>query len=93
MTAEFLVLLIQGVASRFGTELGEAYDETADGYIQVHHLETVSQRGGKYEVDPIKHLRPICPNCHAVVHLQDPPLGIPALKRMLKGAQSLSRGS
>jgi hypothetical protein len=71
-----------------GFSFGETYGETAAGYIHVHHLRAVSERGGRYVVDPIKDLRPICPNCHAVVHFQSPPLSIMELKRMLKRARA-----
>lgn len=71
-----------------GFSFGETYGETADGYIHVHHLKAVSERAGRYVIDPIEDLRPICPNCHAVVHLQNPPLSIAELKRMLKEARS-----
>jgi hypothetical protein len=70
-----------------GFSFGETYGETADGYIHVHHLKAISKRGGEHAVDPVKDLRPICPNCHAVVHLQTPPLSILQLKRMLKAAR------
>jgi len=36
----------------------------------VHHLVPISKIGKKYRVDPIKDLRPVCPNCHAVIHLK-----------------------
>jgi hypothetical protein len=71
-----------------GFSFGETYGQTAEGFIQVHHLKAVSTRGGKYTVDPVRDLRPICPNCHAVIHLQAPPLSTVELKRMLKGARS-----
>ena len=71
-----------------GISFGETYGETAEGYIHVHHLKAIAKRGGKYAVDPIKDLRPICPNCHAVIHLQTPPLSILELKRMLKRART-----
>jgi len=71
-----------------GFSFGETYGETAEGYIHVHHLKALSNRGGERVVDPIKDLRPICPNCHAIVHLQTPPLSILELKRMLKRAGS-----
>ncbi len=46
---------------------GEVYGEIADGYIHVHHLRAIAQRGGEYAIDPIRDLRPICANCHAVI--------------------------
>jgi 5-methylcytosine-specific restriction protein A len=32
-------------------------------------LVPLSEVSDEYEVDPIADLRPICPNCHAVLHL------------------------
>jgi len=52
-----------------GFSFGAVYGEVADGYIHVHHLRPLSQVNGEYVVDPVKDLRPVCPNCHAVLHL------------------------
>ena len=57
---------------RFG-ELGKKF-------IHVHHLTKVATVGKAYKVDPIKDLRPVCPNCHAMLHRQNPPLTIEELK-------------
>lgn len=38
------------------------------GFIHVHHLRPLSGIGGGYVVDPVEDLRPVCPNCHAVIH-------------------------
>jgi hypothetical protein len=70
-----------------GFSFGDVYGEIADGYIHVHHLKAVARRGGEYAIDPIKDLRPICPNCHAVAHLRNPPLSIAELKLMLSRAE------
>ena len=53
-------------ACRF--DFGAAYSGVADGFIHVHHLTPVSARGQRYEIDPVADLRPVCPNCHAVIH-------------------------
>jgi hypothetical protein len=45
------------------------YGPVAEGFIHVHHLKPLSEIGEEYVVDPIKDLRPVCPNCHAVIHL------------------------
>lgn len=34
----------------------------------MHHLVRLADIGNTYEVDPIKDLRPVCPNCHAMLH-------------------------
>lgn len=64
----------------FGAKYGEMFDE----YIHVHHLELIARKGGKHAVNPIRDLRPVCPNCHAVIHRSDPPMKIEELKRLLK---------
>ncbi len=49
----------------FGVEFGDV----ANGYIHVHHLRPISECDGEYVVDPVNDLRPVCPNCHAMIHL------------------------
>jgi len=44
------------------------YGDLGKNYIHVHHLKDLSTLGGEYEVDPVKDLRPVCPNCHAMLH-------------------------
>jgi 5-methylcytosine-specific restriction endonuclease McrA len=63
-----------------GLDLGERYGEIGKGFIHVHHLKQLSKVGGKYEVDPIADLRPVCPNCHAIMHRKTPPLAIDEMK-------------
>jgi hypothetical protein len=46
----------------------EFYGSEAADIIHVHHLIELNSIGAEYEVDPIKDLRPVCPNCHAVIH-------------------------
>lgn len=50
---------------RFGLE----YGPEAEGYIHVHHVRPLAEVEGEYVVDPVEDLRPVCPNCHAVLHL------------------------
>ncbi|MGL6095971.1 MAG: HNH endonuclease [Fimbriiglobus sp.] len=52
-----------------GFSFRAVYGPDADGYIHVHHLHPLSQAGGPHAVDPATDLRPVCPNCHAVLHL------------------------
>lgn len=58
----------------------EAYGEIGRGFIEVHHLVPVSSRGGVYEVDPIRDLIPVCPNCHRMLHRQEPPFSVEELR-------------
>lgn len=52
-------------------------------YIHIHHLEMLSGRGEGY-VDPKTDLIPVCPNCHAMLHTQNPPLTPEQLKKKIK---------
>lgn len=52
-----------------GFSFGAVYGEEAGGYIHVHHLRPLAEIHREYVVDPVEDLRPVCPNCHAVLHL------------------------
>lgn len=59
------------------------YGEIGSGFIHVHHLVPLSEVGVTYQVDPVKDLSPVCPNCHAMLHSCSPPLSIEALRRLI----------
>jgi 5-methylcytosine-specific restriction endonuclease McrA len=65
----------------------KAYGEIGRGYIHVHHLVPVSTIGTKYKVNPLEHLRPVCPNCHEMLHSNKPrPFTLEELKVMMHEA-------
>ena len=66
-----------------GLVFRERYGTLGEGYIHVHHLVAISEIGVSYKVDPIQDLRPICPNCHAIVHCRYPPLSIEDVRKQL----------
>jgi len=51
-----------------GVDFGAHYGPEFDGLIHVHHVRPISEVGGQYTIDPVEDLRPVCPNCHAVIH-------------------------
>ncbi len=53
-------------ACRF--DFSKMYGELGRDYIHVHHVKSLSQIDGQYEVDPINDLCPVCANCHAMLH-------------------------
>lgn len=61
----------------------KTYGELGKGFIHVHHLTPIADIGEHYEVDPIKDMRPVCPNCHAMLHRDEPPLTIEELKSLI----------
>ena len=60
------------------------YGEAVRDSIHVHSLRPLSEIGGKYVVDPVSDLRPICPNCHAVVHHRSPAYSIEEVQGFLR---------
>lgn len=53
-----------------GFDFGDVYGPVAQGFIHVHHLQPISTQGGPHRVNPVADLRPVCANCHAVIHLR-----------------------
>lgn len=64
--------------------LADIYGEIAQGYIHVHHLRQLSEINSEYQVDPIEDLRPICPNCHAIIHMSNSSRTIEDIKTLIK---------
>ncbi|MCP5096163.1 MAG: HNH endonuclease [Chloroflexi bacterium] len=67
-----------------GIDFNTVYGELGAGFIHVHHLEPISQNKNYKAVDPIRDLRPVCPNCHAMLHRKSPPLSIESLRELLE---------
>lgn len=66
-----------------GFDFSQRYGALGDGFIHVHHVKPLSEIGCEYVVDPISDLRPVCPNCHAMLHRKTPPLPIDELASLL----------
>lgn len=64
-------------------DYGRMYGNIGKGLIQVHHVKPLSQTGRQYRVDPVKDLRPVCPNCHAIIHKKEPIYGVEELKKIV----------
>lgn len=67
-----------------GFRFQEHYGEIGKEFIHVHHLEMISTLGTNYIIDPAADLRPVCPNCHAMIHKRNPPFTIDELKIMIR---------
>ncbi|HLX64215.1 MAG TPA: HNH endonuclease [Planctomycetota bacterium] len=52
-----------------GFDFERMYGARGKGFIHVHHTKPLSSIKSSYRVDPIADLRPVCPNCHAMIHL------------------------
>jgi 5-methylcytosine-specific restriction protein A len=69
----------------------QCYGELGISFIHVHHLVDIATVGQEYIVNPIKDLRPVCPNCHAMLHKKTPAYSILELKGRLKVLNSNKR--
>lgn len=69
-----------------GFSFESRYGDAAAGYVQVHHVVPLATVRKSYRLDPIRDLRPVCPNCHAVIHRREPAFTIAEVKAMLKSS-------
>ena len=54
----------------------KTYGEIGQNFIHVHHVKPLSEIDEKYKINPIEDLRPVCPNCHAMLHKRKPAYSI-----------------
>lgn len=66
------------------------YGEIGKDFIHVHHLKELSTVGPGYAVDPVEDLRPVCPNCHAMLHKQRPAFTPEELRQKLRRSPTQS---
>lgn len=82
--ARALCLAVHGYdCSVCDMKLEDLYGKIARQFIHVHHLIPVSEMTEGYRVDPVKDLAPVCPNCHAVIHLKRPMLSLDEARQSL----------
>lgn len=69
------------------------WGSVGEGFIHVHHLVPLSEIGESYTPDPARDLRPVCPNCHAMIHRRSPPYSIVEAKELLQHRISEQRNN
>ncbi|MBL0044082.1 MAG: HNH endonuclease [Flavobacteriales bacterium] len=60
------------------------YGSLGEGFIHVHHLNPLAATRGAHVLDPIRDMRPVCPNCHAMLHRKKALLSIDELKAIVR---------
>lgn len=60
----------------------DKYSGLGEMFIHVHHIVPLSEIKEEYEVNPIKDLIPVCPNCHAMLHLSE--MSLDKLRELVK---------
>jgi 5-methylcytosine-specific restriction protein A len=64
-----------------GFDFTNIYGDIGENFTHVHHVVPIGKIGKEYEIDPIKDLIPVCPNCHAMIHRAEPPLTVDQLRQ------------
>jgi 5-methylcytosine-specific restriction protein A len=62
------------------------FGDIGKGFIHVHHIKQIADIGEEHEIDPVRDLIPVCPNCHAMIHSKRPPFTIEEIKQIRKNA-------
>lgn len=73
-------------------DFGLAYGKVAEGFIHIHHINPLASIGTQYEINPVEDLRPVCPNCHAVIHMPNSP-NSPNSPRSLEEVKAMMAGA
>lgn len=66
-----------------GFNFEETYGAIGQDFIHIHHINQLSEISGEYMANPETDLVPVCPNCHAMIHIQTPSLSILQLKALI----------
>jgi hypothetical protein len=77
------------ICSVCGFDFEWQYGTLGKGFIHVHHIIQISTIRKKYKIDAKKDLRPVCPNCHAMLHRESETMSIEALKAILAAVHKL----
>jgi 5-methylcytosine-specific restriction enzyme A len=59
------------------------YGNLGKNFIHVHHIQPLARGLRRHKVHPVKDLRPVCPNCHAMLHRPKKLMTIEKLKALL----------
>lgn len=71
-----------------GFNFEDTYGDLGKDFVHVHHLTHIAKIGKQYTVDPIEDLRPVCPNCHAMLHRGKEGTSIEDLKSLIAAKKS-----
>ena len=72
-----------------GFDFRNIYGELGEGFIEIHHIKPIikysDEEYDKFLPDALKNLRPLCSNCHRMVHRdKSAAISIDELKRLLE---------
>ncbi|HGM9833524.1 TPA: HNH endonuclease [Proteus mirabilis] len=65
------------------------YGVLGKNFIEVHHLNQLADLAEEHEINPIEDLRPVCSNCHRMLHRKRPALSIKELQKIIENNISI----
>ncbi len=74
-----------------GFDLEKMYGPLGRRYIHVHHVVHLLLRNGAHVVNPYEDLRPVCANCHVMLHRSQAAEDLSRIITPEELAQSLAR--
>lgn len=66
-----------------GFDFSVFYGPLGVGYVEVHHTTPIANLGPAYRLNVSTDLEPLCANCHAMVHREDPPVPVRRLAELI----------
>ena len=79
------------ICNACGFKFSDDYGSIGDGIIHVHHIIPIGMSKGIHQVDPVKDLRPVCANCHTIIHSRIPPFTIEEVKIFIEGNRNITK--
>lgn len=67
-----------------GFDFAEIYGQLGIGYIEIHHIKSIASLGADYRINVATELEPLCANCHAMAHREEPPVSLERLRQMVE---------
>lgn len=65
-------------------DFGKVYGSIGKDKIHVHHLVPLSTIKQDYKLEPEHDLRPVCPNCHFIIHSKKEPFTIEEVRELIR---------
>lgn len=88
-----LCLIANGYSCKIcGFNFEKEYGILGKEFIHVHHIEKISSHKTEYLLNPEKDLIPVCPNCHAMLHRQEPPINPEELIKIIESIKDNGQG-
>ena len=67
-----------------GISFENVYGAIGKNFIHVHHRVDLSLSSERHQINAIRDLIPLCPNCHAMIHTKKPAMTIEKLKQVIE---------